>query len=388
MREATFWGGARFLSISSGTTNINPRLARFWRVTASVGGLGLQLPDARNLSPGGPVIVVMNELGSNKFNIKDNAGTNIVTAATAGNVFSLWLVSNVTAAGTWKYIERVAGAGTLSTSMRVGFVVGGNPSTATYAWNESTATWTTATAVPNSKIEGATMPVGPNVYFVGDDPSSATSKKTDQLAPSGAWTARTDCPQGPARTCGAGVGGYGYVYGGTAISDVFRYALDTWATIGKVPLVMTRGTARGSGIFAYLMAGEPWPRTHIVHKPSQDVYWSLTSFASPSRYGLASWSLDHLIYVACGKADTPTWHAEVDEYNPVTDVWTSKTALTSGARHRGCGFGGNRNGYYMGGRNSGDTQQQTAASFINNTWTVLGTMPGVKSECQNTGAAL
>lgn len=90
-------------SFSSGA----PIFTRLTDVTPSGAGFSITLPDAREVSPGFDAFFA--NLGASSYTVKDAAGNTIATV-TAGVRQYLYLVSNTTAAGTWRTF--VMGVGT------------------------------------------------------------------------------------------------------------------------------------------------------------------------------------------------------------------------------------------------------------------------------------
>jgi len=96
--EEAFFGGARVVTIAE-TIPVHPGLARLWVVTPVADGLGVVLPDASTLQPGGPLLVVSNASGAYGLDIVDALGTTLLTLE-AGASGTLWLAA-AGAAGVW-----------------------------------------------------------------------------------------------------------------------------------------------------------------------------------------------------------------------------------------------------------------------------------------------
>lgn len=91
--------------------------ARIMDVIASSGSLAITLPDATGASPGETIL--FNNVGANTFTVKDAAGVQVLTIA-SGQVWQVYLVSNTTAAGSWKVFEFGAGVSTANASALAG----------------------------------------------------------------------------------------------------------------------------------------------------------------------------------------------------------------------------------------------------------------------------
>jgi len=93
----------------------SPSTSAIVEVTPDVGGWTINMPDARNAGNG--ETVTFKNYGSVSFSVADNAGGSIVTIG-AGLVYTVYLRSNTTAAGSWAYWQSgastsVADAGAL-----------------------------------------------------------------------------------------------------------------------------------------------------------------------------------------------------------------------------------------------------------------------------------
>lgn len=71
-------------------------------ITATVPGLSITLPDARQVSTG--YTALFNNVGANTVSINNNAGSTLVSLV-SGTVWQLYLVDNSTAAGTWRVFQ-------------------------------------------------------------------------------------------------------------------------------------------------------------------------------------------------------------------------------------------------------------------------------------------
>lgn len=87
-------------------------------VTASVGGLGITAPDANQVGIGEEI--VFNNYGSNSVSIVDADG-NSITSISAGSTKRIWVVTNSTAAGTWRVANIGAGTSGADASALAGY---------------------------------------------------------------------------------------------------------------------------------------------------------------------------------------------------------------------------------------------------------------------------
>ncbi|CAB4145496.1 Intramolecular chaperone auto-processing domain containing protein [uncultured Caudovirales phage] len=92
-------------------------LAIYNDVTPSAGGFYITLPSALYATPGASV--VFNNVGAYTFGVKAADGTSLLTV-TAGTVWTLYLTSNSTAAGTWRSFQFGAGSSVVSATALAG----------------------------------------------------------------------------------------------------------------------------------------------------------------------------------------------------------------------------------------------------------------------------
>jgi hypothetical protein len=387
VREARFWGGADNLNIAADTT-IDPRRARCWRIAVSAPALKLKMLDARLLRRGTPCLVIHHASG-NAITLADSTGATLATLSPL-DVAVVGLADNSTAAGVWTVRKSVIALSTPAMLRTKPTVVGGTATTTTTTQYDDLAnSWATLGAAPHGKVEGAAFAIGPVGFFVGLDP--ATPGTSEQLAELrlGAWTTRTQCPFGPARTCGASVRGKGYVFSGVAAANVAEYAFDAWTAKAAIPYTKTRATAQGINHRAFIFSGEPVPTPNLCYDPLLDSYWSIAYQPSATRHSMSSFAIGARAYVVGGYLDSPlTRYDNCDEYDPLTDTWVARTPIASGVRYRGAGCGGNGKGYYFAGRDVVDAAGAGAQSYNLDAWTTLATMPAARAEIQNQGVPL
>jgi len=93
-------------------------VARIMDVTASSAGLNLTLPPATQASVGSDSLI--RNVGSNSFNVLDNAGGAVATIA-AGQARYIYITTNATDAGTWGSIAFGAGASNADAATLAGY---------------------------------------------------------------------------------------------------------------------------------------------------------------------------------------------------------------------------------------------------------------------------
>lgn len=147
-------------------------VARIMDVTATSAGLALYMPPANQTSVGQDVL--MRNVGSETFTVKDYAGANTIITLTAGQAKYIYITDNADEEGTWGNIAfgvgtsnadaaTLAGAGLLAngstlnqshpaSSITAGYTFTTNDRAKTYVWGGgvTTATLPSATVVGNN----------------------------------------------------------------------------------------------------------------------------------------------------------------------------------------------------------------------------------------------
>lgn len=101
--------------VNGNTSNI---VANIIQVTATTTGLSLIMPSAQQVSVGQSVII--NNIGSNSFTVKNNTGGTIVSISSGISQF-VYLTSNSTDAGTWSSVTFGAGTSAANAATLAGY---------------------------------------------------------------------------------------------------------------------------------------------------------------------------------------------------------------------------------------------------------------------------
>lgn len=130
--------GYESLSISADTTlqwpvngNTSNIVANIIQVTATTTGLSLIMPSAQQVSVGQSVII--NNIGSNAFTVKNNAGGTIVSISSGISQF-IYLTNNSTDAGTWSSVTFGAGTSSANAATLAGYGLVASGSTLNQAY--------------------------------------------------------------------------------------------------------------------------------------------------------------------------------------------------------------------------------------------------------------
>ena len=88
----------------------SPSTSAIMEISATTGGLAVALPSALLVGEGESITI--KNTGANTFSVEDSTGGSIVSIA-SGNVYTIYLRSNTTAAGAWSYWQAGAGSSTV-----------------------------------------------------------------------------------------------------------------------------------------------------------------------------------------------------------------------------------------------------------------------------------
>lgn len=100
---------------ASAQTNL---VAAIMDVTATAGSLVITMPPATEVSTG--TAVVFNNVGGTTFTVNDNGGTLLLTVA-SGTIWTAYVTSNSTVAGTWKTYQNGVGTSSASAASLAGY---------------------------------------------------------------------------------------------------------------------------------------------------------------------------------------------------------------------------------------------------------------------------
>ncbi len=229
------------------------------------------------------------------------------------------------------------------------------------------------------------------------------SLTTIALAAQGSWEARTAMPPGNGRWGSATfvIDGIGYTVGGydgtTEINDVKAYdpTTDSWQTRSPLPVALRNASGFALNGKGYVACGYSAASGHFnslyVYDPFTNSWSTRASFPGSARYGMASFVVDGIAYVACGNsgAATGSYHADLYAYDPVANTWTQRAAYPGMERMACSGFSIGSKGYVFGGRR--DDQNFSSELFeydpATNTWAQRASLPATGRSYANTMSA-
>ena len=393
--RAKWMGGGKHRTFV-GSTTLNYREARCYSLACTSGAGDVVLPDARFVPSGGPIFIIWNLGPTSPLAIKTNTGVTIAPVFT-GQVVELWLNDNSTQDGVWAGRLRGVGTGSGAIPQQRLFVPGGAGATTSLSvYTPATNTWAAGSAMPNPHTEGAAMKIGGRVNVLGDFPLTAASLKNDELtAATGTWVNRAAVPFQAGRTVALGSErrGFGEVYGGDGSTNVQRYTpFGTWASMSGLPIAKARcsGAAIDGLDRVILIAGDPVPTPNLARNVMNDTYWTIANLPTAFRHSISCFAINGKVYACGGRSEGPpiTRYQNVDEYDPITDTWVSRSALSVGARWNGAGIGGNSRGYYCAGQDNADAVSNLCITYQQDTWSSIANINVARSLILNHGSAM
>ncbi len=207
------YGDSQFASISADyrlRAPTGPGGCRLYRISATVGGLTVFLPDARRLKKLGQACYTVINRGANAFTVHD-ADDALLTTVGPGNAVDIYIINNLTAAGEWDADDYsiTAGATLLMDRQVVNLAYG----------NESRSNIDLLADAAEMGYD-ITVPSALQVYIVDEAVIGSTSALKPALNTS-VWPTGTTLRLyvgGGARVSGkGGAGGYGGNYNGSLL---------------------------------------------------------------------------------------------------------------------------------------------------------------------------
>jgi N-acetylneuraminic acid mutarotase len=266
-----------------------------------------------------------------------------------------------------------------------GFDSNGQFSSVLEMYDPSTDTWTTKTSAPvgRNDMGFAFDKSNGKFYFGGGYDGSVHNDFFEYDPTTDAWTTKASLPTGSAglRFASASNGklysiGGGYL-DGTYVSNVYEYdpSTDSWTTKSAIPTPRSDAglVAAGNGKM-YLMGGGALTSHGLdfisnvdEYNPSTDT-WASKSAMSLNRYDMgASITNGGKILVIGGGTDSG-YTDLVEQYDPSTDTWTTQTSLPNQVFALGEALGNDGKIHVLGGQTaSSDTTSTHYVGTITST---------------------
>ena len=202
------------------------------------------------------------------------------------------------------------------------------------------------------------------------------------------WTTKTSMPTARGHSVVGVVNNKIYVIGGcktggAIFSTVEEYnpATDTWTTKASMPTARCMFAAGVVNNKIYAIGGAPNGanvsvnlKTVEEYDPATDTWTTKTSMPTP-RHGHTIGVANNKIYVIAGWNEIAnTWLRTVEEYDPATDTWTTKTNVPTARRWLAAGVVNNKI-YAIGGSENPYLSTIEEYNPATNTWTTKANMP-------------
>jgi len=189
-------------------------------------------------------------------------------------------------------------------------------------------------ALTSCKKENS-LPVSPN-------------SSTDEIrsAPPGGnyWIRRQDFPSALSGACSFVINGKGYVYGGVMygyrVNDLWEYdpTLNTWTKKASPPFARPRTSAASFVIDGkgYIVGGNTEESGDIIRSRETWEYnpatntWRQRRNLAEGRYGATGFAINGKGYVGMGIGPSYSYRADVLEYDPDLNTWSTKSILPPG----------------------------------------------------------
>ncbi len=353
--QAEIFGGSDEQTFGS---NIKVHHKRAWVhvLTASTSGLEVSLPDATRISPGYPIIQIVNAGATNDFDIVDADGGAVTTLTiTTDNVATFALIDNSTTAGEWKFGKWTLNSTGAPAATIFPWTLGGSDSgggRTPFKFDFTANTWSASsnlstlasTTAGGARIEGdGYITNGFAKDHEAFDADTAWSVKTDQQynrdTCQGAEQATTE---DRAYYIGTNTSGSG------DLSDYYDKSGDSFTDVSDLPEQKHYNFVT-SDLAGYLYTGCGSSSYASTQNANDTVYRydvSGDSFASRTAAGVAALLFAYAIADSATKnvvkyggrnktSSSPTNFDDVERYNLSSDTWTTRSDFTGGTTHSG-----------------------------------------------------
>jgi N-acetylneuraminic acid mutarotase len=257
------------------------------------------------------------------------------------------------------------------------------------------STWTTKASMLTERFAHSTSMVNGKIYVIGGvkDAKSLTFLGVEEYDPvTDTWTTKADM-QIPRYWFGVctvndkiyAIGGTRDVHGpGYYFVEEYDPVADTWTRKADMPTaraILTASVVNGKiyAIGGTTNRGEPTLATVEEYDPATDVWTGKTNMNTP-RWGHSTCVANGKIYAIGGTAASGDgWPglASVEEYDPATDTWTTKTDMPDRRAYHSASVVNGKIYVIGGGRdlNTSGISAVEAYDPVSDTWTTKTDMP-------------
>jgi N-acetylneuraminic acid mutarotase len=205
--------------------------------------------------------------------------------------------------------------------------------------------WTTKADMPMARYGLSTSVVNGKIYVIGGakEGYSSTILTVEEYDPeTETWTPKTDMQEARSWLATCAVNGKIYVIGGgksvlgVGLSTVDEYNPETDAWTPKTDMPTKRFVLSASAVNGkiYAIGGKPAhgvaPLTTVEEYDPATNTWTTKADMKTARFGLSTCAVNGKIYAIGGSPASESPYpglATVEEYDPATDTWTTKTDM-------------------------------------------------------------
>jgi N-acetylneuraminic acid mutarotase len=235
-------------------------------------------------------------------------------------------------------------------------------------YDPASDTWAARAPLPEPLSFAPAAAVGGKVYVVGGYTGSGISDEVYEYDPAGnAWTARAPMPTPRYASALAVHNNKIYCFGGNDAggqwnsrkAEVFDPAANTWDTLADMPTGRCAAAAAASGGRIYVIGGQDYVPVVFdaveEYNPLTNAWATKTPMPSPRGGGMAGLAVDGMIHVLGGTCSTSVGHYDDAHlvYDPAGDSWSSGVPMPT-ARGRLASALVGRKLYAVGGFDNGD----------------------------------
>jgi N-acetylneuraminic acid mutarotase len=212
-------------------------------------------------------------------------------------------------------------------------------------YDPSTDSWITKTDLPQPLHACAISSIGNNIYVFGGAVSwfgSVTSTLYAYDVVDDKWSTKTSMPTSRCAAAACVVDGKIYVIGGAGsgnipamdVLEVYDPNTNLWTIKTKMPTPRSGLTASVVDGKIYAIGGTqtpPWVALNVVevYDPSSDT-WTSKSPLIQAKWAHCAEVINGKIYIIGGASSVggeDIFFSTVEEYDPVNDIWSSKTSM-------------------------------------------------------------
>ncbi len=251
-----------------------------------------------------------------------------------------------------------------------------------YGSSGSGDSWLIRASMPTARRSIAAAAVGGKVYVLGGYGPLSLNEEYDPATNS--WTTKTSMPTARYDLVAVAINNKIYAIGGypaTTTNEEYDPATDTWTTKASGSFAMRASAGAAANGRIYVMGGDIAPVSFYnqEYNPATNS-WALKTILPTARTRLASATVDNKVYLIGGALDivgSATNLTLNQQYDPVTDSWTTKASMPTARRYLTATTVNNKI-YAIGGYDQNGVGYISSNEEYNpatNTWATKSSMP-------------